>query len=973
MNRHIFIPGGIVFIVAFMVVKVFASTSNIEGYVKDAKTGEPLFGANIMLVGTSMGAATDMNGKYLIQNVLPGTYKIRATYIGYKGQTTEINIKNGEQLKQNFKLEPVGVQGKTVVVTAQATGQSQAINQQLSSDQIINVVSAAKIQELPDANAAESVGRLPGISVLRSGGEGNEVVIRGLAPKYNEIMIDGIQMSSSSSSDRSVNLSMISSNMLEGIQVSKTVTPDMDADVIGGVVNFEMRVAKVKEPGVPQFNLLIQGGYNNLSNAYNKFNNYKYVGSAEDRFLNDRLGIFAQVDIERKNLSSNEMGASYTHAGNNINQYWITGLNLYDIPRDLQRYNGAVVLDYKLPEGKIKLTNFVSSGNTNTQTRGENFGIANNEHYYSISSNNSTLNIITNGLDFQQKLSIFHLVAKLSHAYSETKSPNFWTTNFMQTSAGLGQFNNTANVNPQDIPKAAINDLSSTFLNSIASGSSFSRERALTASLDLKTNVNLSDVVGVAIKFGGKYRYQTRSYTYTHFGGGLLTDGGAKFVDNLIASSLSLPNNSTSIPVTYFTDPNFSYGKFLNGDYRMGTPLNYGILSNMVDILEKNVQYIANNNGGIAYGRNNFQSTSYNYTGHENQAAFYIMSILNIGSQFTLIPGVRYQDLQTTYTGVRGVESPESYYSYNHYDTTVTQDHGYWLPDISLRYKPLSWFDIRLSYTNTLAYPDFDAIIPRIDVGTTNSISWNNYKLIPSRSTNYDAYFSFYDNTIGLFTVGGFIKQINNLIYPWSYYVSGANAVKYFPSSLLITSQPTGIYNVYTYVNNSYMISDYGMELDWQTHFWYLPGPLSGLVFSVNYTHIFSKAQYPYVNTRSTGRSLTFIDTSFTDRLLYQPDNIVNLSLGFDYQGFSVRVSMLYQANIFTGLNFWPQLRTNTSAYRRWDLAAKQELPWAGLQIFGDLNNINGANDISVIQGGGVPQSEQDYGMTADLGLRWNF
>ena len=973
MNRHIFIPGGIVFIVAFMVVKVFASTSNIEGYVKDAKTGEPLFGANIMLVGTSMGAATDMNGKYLIQNVLPGTYKIRATYIGYKGQTTEINIKNGEQLKQNFKLEPVGVQGKTVVVTAQATGQSQAINQQLSSDQIINVVSAAKIQELPDANAAESVGRLPGISVLRSGGEGNEVVIRGLAPKYNEIMIDGIQMSSSSSSDRSVNLSMISSNMLEGIQVSKTVTPDMDADVIGGVVNFEMRVAKVKEPGVPQFNLLIQGGYNNLSNAYNKFNNYKYVGSAEDRFLNDRLGIFAQVDIERKNLSSNEMGASYTHAGNNINQYWITGLNLYDIPRDLQRYNGAVVLDYKLPEGKIKLTNFVSSGNTNTQTRGENFGIANNEHYYSISSNNSTLNIITNGLDFRQKLSIFHLVAKLSHAYSETKSPNFWTTNFMQTSAGLGQFNNTANVNPQDIPKAAINDLSSTFLNSIASGSSFSRERALTASLDLKTNVNLSDVVGVAIKFGGKYRYQTRSYTYTHFGGGLLTDGGAKFVDNLIASSLSLPNNSTSIPVTYFTDPNFSYGKFLNGDYRMGTPLNYGILSNMVDILEKNVQYIANNNGGIAYGRNNFQSTSYNYTGHENQAAFYIMSILNIGSQFTLIPGVRYQDLQTTYTGVRGVESPESYYSYNHYDTTVTQDHGYWLPDISLRYKPLSWFDIRLSYTNTLAYPDFDAIIPRIDVGTTNSISWNNYKLIPSRSTNYDAYFSFYDNTIGLFTVGGFIKQINNLIYPWSYYVSGANAVKYFPSSLLITSQPTGIYNVYTYVNNSYMISDYGMELDWQTHFWYLPGPLSGLVFSVNYTHIFSKAQYPYVNTRSTGRSLTFIDTSFTDRLLYQPDNIVNLSLGFDYQGFSVRVSMLYQANIFTGLNFWPQLRTNTSAYRRWDLAAKQELPWAGLQIFGDLNNINGANDISVIQGGGVPQSEQDYGMTADLGLRWNF
>ena len=178
---------------------------------------------------------------------------------------------------------------------------------------------------------------------------------------------------------------------------------------------------------------------------------------------------------------------------------------------------------------------------------------------------------------------------------------------------------------------------------------------------------------------------------------------------------------------------------------------------------------------------------------------------------------------------------------------------------------------------------------------------------------------------------------------------------------------------MYTFVNDSYKINDYGMELDWQTHFWYLPGPLSGLVFGVNYTHIFSKAQYPYTYTKVANRSIQHIDTSFTDRLLYQPDDIVNLSLGFDYQGFSIRVSMLYQTDIFTGPSFWPQLRSHSSAYRRWDLAAKQELPWFGIQVFGDINNINGENDISVIQGGGVPISQQDYGLTADLGLRIKF
>ncbi len=123
----------------------------------------------------------------------------------------------------------------------------------------------------------------------------------------------------------------------------------------------------------------------------------------------------------------------------------------------------------------------------------------------------------------------------------------------------------------------------------------------------------------------------------------------------------------------------------------------------------------------------------------------------------------------------------------------------------------------------------------------------------------------------------------------------------------------------------------------------------------------------------STGRTLTPVDTNFVDRLIDQPDDIVNLSLGFDYSDFSIRVALLYQSNIFTGPNFWPQLRSYTPPYRRWDVAAKQGLPWFGLELFAELNNINSANDISIIQGGGVPIAEQDYGMTADLGLRWRF
>jgi len=149
-----------------------------------------------------------------------------------------------------------------------------------------------------------------------------------------------------------------------------------------------------------------------------------------------------------------------------------------------------------------------------------------------------------------------------------------------------------------------------------------------------------------------------------------------------------------------------------------------------------------------------------------------------------------------------------------------------------------------------------------------------------------------------------------------------------------------------------------------------LAAAIDGIVLNINYTHVYSEEQYPYTNVVRVGRIINYIDTTFTDRLLYQPNNIVNLSLGYDYEGFSIRVSMLYQDDIFTGPNYWPQLRTQTSAYTRWDLAVKQDLPWFGIQVYGDLNNINGANDVSVIQVRTVPQSQQDYGMTADLGVR---
>jgi len=215
---------------------LYAAHGVIKGRVVDSATGDPLPGTNVWIKGTNVGAASDLKGYYTIANVPPGEYTLRVSYIGYETQELSILVRAGETVVKDIALVYGQVlRGETVVVTAQASGQYTAINQQLASNTIANIVSKARIQELPDVNAAESIGRLPGVSIQRFGGEATKIEIRGLSPKYNTVTINGVTVPATGGDDRSVDLSLISSSMLDGIEVRKANTPDMDADVIGGM------------------------------------------------------------------------------------------------------------------------------------------------------------------------------------------------------------------------------------------------------------------------------------------------------------------------------------------------------------------------------------------------------------------------------------------------------------------------------------------------------------------------------------------------------------------------------------------------------------------------------------------------------------------------------------------------------------------------------------------------------------------
>lgn len=202
---------------------LYPATGKITGVVRNAETGALLPGANVILVGSAFGASTDMNGKYIISGIPAGKYTLKISYIGYKEATLPITVERGQTLQRDFRLEFRAIKGEEVIVTAQLEGQAAAINQQLASNTIVNVVSSDKIQELPDQNAAESVGRLPGISIQRNAGEGQKIIVRGLSPRFNSITVNGVRIPSTDSQDRSVDLSMISPDVLAGIEVLKSL------------------------------------------------------------------------------------------------------------------------------------------------------------------------------------------------------------------------------------------------------------------------------------------------------------------------------------------------------------------------------------------------------------------------------------------------------------------------------------------------------------------------------------------------------------------------------------------------------------------------------------------------------------------------------------------------------------------------------------------------------------------------------
>lgn len=229
------------FIVLFSASVALAQSGTVIGRVTDANSGEPLPGANIIVEGTEMGTASNESGEYEIR-VPAGEHTLVVTFMGYEETTGTVSVAAGEMVTENFEMQSTTLSGGEVLVTGIRRGQVLEVNEKKESLNIMDVVSADEMGKLPDLNVAESTQRISGVTIRTDHGEGRFVSIRGTPPELNSVQFNGQTLASAAGS-RATALDLVPSEMVSKVQVAKAITPDMNANALGGLVNISTLTA----------------------------------------------------------------------------------------------------------------------------------------------------------------------------------------------------------------------------------------------------------------------------------------------------------------------------------------------------------------------------------------------------------------------------------------------------------------------------------------------------------------------------------------------------------------------------------------------------------------------------------------------------------------------------------------------------------------------------------------------------------
>nr|WP_276904736.1 TonB-dependent receptor [Pedobacter kyonggii] len=859
-----------------------ANATKLKGHVYDRQTGEAIVGATVVLENPRRITNTGLDGTFEFKDVNVGTATISVSYITYKtiSKTIVVVKEDNDHLKFYMESDSKSLDDVTIKSNAVSSTDQGARRLEKDATQLMNIVSGRSIEISPDLTVANVMQRVSGVSIERnSNGDGQYAILRGMDKRYNYTLVNGVKIPSPDNKYRYVPLDLFPSDLLDRLEVYKTLTPNLEGDAIGGAINMVMKNA----PGLLQVNANVSTGYSQLffdrkfasfdasginykspyelnGKNYNAMQNdftkgtldYKYKNPAPNligslslskRFLDNKLGVVIAGSYQNTYRGSNS--TFYNNAVVGSDAYaTITSKSYREFSEQQQRTGLHGKVDYVFnKDHQISLYNvYVNLKNqqvrdavTTTYNGVYNPTVGNAELVYDTRSRLTEQQIYNSTLHGDHKFFDDKFKVQWSAVYSSAK--NDVPDNTSISLNGIEQ-------NFQRRRTSLVNT------NPVTRRWERNTDEDLTGYLDLTYSV-LTGVHKLDIMTGGLYRDKQRSSFFNNY---------------------SLAPNADGA--------NDVYGV----DFQNYTDLNL-VVSNPTGAVANSLTYDATEKIGAGYGMFKYAS-----------------------AKLEVIGGVRVEHTNQGYNLL--FPAGESFPKGNQVYTDV-------LPSLTAKYFLTEKAQLHASYYKALNRPGFYEIVPG-KVVNEEFQERGNPNLQRALADNFDLRYELFPGASEQLLVGAFYKRIKNPIE----YTFQADAVR---------GQ-----DIYYTPGNFGTAKNYGAEVDYIKYF-------SKIGVKANYTYTHSRIVTPKttrsINSATGDIQALSVDQ---ERPLYgQSAHIANLSLLFKdtKKGWDVQVAGAYTGprintvSQFLNNDLWQEgfIQMDASAEKRFK---------GGISVFVKANNI---------------------------------
>lgn len=920
---------------------VGAQAAEIQGRVTEGSSTIGLEGAIVRILETGQSATTGRDGSYRFANLSSGDYTLEVSYLGADVVSRTVVLSSADvAARANFALGADLQITDNVLVIGQRGQLTRALNRQRAADNLITVLSADAIGSIPDENVAEAARRAAGVNVINDQGEGRFVSIRGLDPNFVTSSFNGVRLPSPEAGDRQVPLDVVDADVLSAIEISKTLTPDMPGDTIGGNIEIETL------SGLDRDSRLLRA---NAAAIYTDLvEEYGYRGSLTfaDSFNDDRFGVAVSLAHQNRPFGSEnlETGAE-----------WETGPVFFPLEVELRDYlvereRSTISANFDFaPDPQTRL--FVrtlysdfsdqeyrmvaaipfedgvldpsSSGNTAiiNAAPGDEIEV---ERELKDRLETQTIWSVSGGGERTAGLWTIDGLVAFSMA-REVEDDALYSVFVQELDAGAFTIDSSNGELPRlgfdATADGAWNDASAYEFDGFELVDGESEDEEWAFNLNFERELDAFGGFG-SIKFGGSARLREKGY-----------EADVTFFEDFAGGDLYLSDFLGSVDY-----PHASFGPAADaGAVREFFDANRG----QFEIAEIDTL---------------IDSNAETYLAQEDVLAAYAMQSLEFGA-FQVVYGLRVEDTEYEAVGnqVDLIEGGETVDGVFYADDTVlvsevaaSNSYTDWLPSVNLRYEFNDRMVGRASYFASIVRPNPEQAAPFVAIersGGDVEGEAGNPDLERAQADNFDVSLEYYPNRDSVLSANVFYKRIENFIAGQTFDDITINGVDFDEAETFVNLDDAELL---------------GFELNYQQALTQLPGLLSGLIVGANYTYVDSEVTLP------DGREVTVPGQSST---------VANFILGYEKGPLDLRVATTYRDEFLDGLNEggdgidrYATEHVSVDVSGRYDFTDQ-------FQGFVEFKNLGDEPFVAVVNQGGRSLNSQyeEYGWSAIFGVQARF